>query len=682
MVTIDPVTTTDPAIATASSSTQAKPPSSLSYPSQKRKHDQMMFIAAQRYYKTKTGTATFNAKATESVPKKPETPEEPADVILWLEKNKIQWSNLSEPSELLFSETLDESVLQDLEEAAKEDAERADARPEPVNTTESTTVRTTTTVTAYQETEATVTDPKPPQVETHFSFEFERPTNRSANTTTSQAMLDLQRSYDQLSNEEKQGLFNIITPKTTGQNHNDTSLHVVPNISSLLNANSSFLQSNQTPSIPPFSFSYSAIQNKSSQGNNEQIDPLIEVMSQPRLTVFQALIKELGKIAIAATDALEAKTLAARKLHDPENSATPRSIRQNNFTLTTIQEFRDHKQFKQLQMKVAEHCEQHKQALAAAVKELAMHEITWLKILRVQKIIKPLKAIISSIVFRLEQLIDRPTLPALVKINTLNFFFFYWTLQMNIKQSSDNKNVNSYIEFFGLPFNDIAATAATILIDNSPQATADIIEKLNSPELEWDLTNQQMGRYVTTIVNDLDMILQKAVVSHVEYHKAIKKEKIVEAQTLAFVNKQRVTTATTLTNDTLAAVSNKISTATINEKDMRLRQQELETSMAKTQEILNSLLKEQQKNLRGGSSAQTPPQFKPKATEATAARSQPIPIIKHPKFQPPGPPKTTTAHWATPLLKPAFVPPTAPKAQELQQKNKAFSKKKKHFKRK
>jgi len=672
MVTIETINTTDSAQATAN------PPPDLSYPSQKRKHDQMKFIAAAKlhYKMTTSGPAPSNVNTTVQVPEVAEVLEEPAEMLLWLQQNK--WSLSDTGDDLLFAANLDESVLKDLEEAAKEDGEPTDDAPVTVNATATTATSDTTSVTAKQGTTATVTDPKPPRMESQIPFNFERPTNRSVNANASGAMIDFQRSYDLLSNEEKQGLFNMITPKTGNNGHNELTTPLVPKIPSLLNANSLFPQPPSLQPPPPPLFSYSAIQNTSFQGNNGNIDPLIEVMSQPRLTVFQALIKELGKIALAATDALETKTSAARKLHDPEINATPRSIRQNNFSLTTIKEFRDRIIYKDLQRKVAEHCEQHKQALAAIVKELAMHEITWLKILRFQQIITSMKLIISSIVFRIEQTIERPEFPAMVKINNLHFFLFYWMLQMNVKQSNDNQNVKSHIDFFGLPFNDIAATAATILIENSPQAVADVIEKLNSPELNWDLTNQQMGRYLTSIINDLDLIMQKAVVDHVNFHQAIKKEKIVEAQTLAFVNKQRVTTATVLTQNTLAAVSNKIATASINEQDMRLRQQELETNMAKTQATLNSLLKEQQKNSQGGSSAPTPNQFKPTATNATAARTQPHIVqhpsflINHPRFHPP------------PLHKPTMQPPAAHVAPPVQQeqKNKATFKKRKHFKKK
>ena len=151
--------------------------------------------------------------------------------------------------------------------------------------------------------------------------------------------------------------------------------------------------------------------------------------------------------------------------------------------------------------------EQYKVNLTATVKELATSEIMWLKILRIQKILPPIQKIIASLIFRFEQTTARPSFPDLVQPNTIQFFLFYWLMQHNnIKTTEGNPNTTSYTNFFGLPSNDIIATAATMLITNSPQAVADVIEKLNSPELNWDLTNQQMGRYLTSIINDLDLL--------------------------------------------------------------------------------------------------------------------------------------------------------------------------------
>jgi hypothetical protein len=88
-------------------------------------------------------------------------------------------------------------------------------------------------------------------------------------------------------------------------------------------------------------------------------------------------------------------------LQDPTNeNHVPRSIRNKNFTLTTIAEFQDHPKFKELQMKAADICAQYKANLTETVKELATNEIMWLKILRVQQILKPFQKIIVSLVMQ------------------------------------------------------------------------------------------------------------------------------------------------------------------------------------------------------------------------------------------------------------------------------------------
>ena len=49
------------------------------------------------------------------------------------------------------------------------------------------------------------------------------------------------------------------------------------------------------------------------------INPLLAIMSQPRLLVFTDFIKDLATAAILATEALESKASATKKVQDPTN---------------------------------------------------------------------------------------------------------------------------------------------------------------------------------------------------------------------------------------------------------------------------------------------------------------------------------------------------------------------------
>ena len=80
-------------------------------------------------------------------------------------------------------------------------------------------------------------------------------------------------------------------------------------------------------------------------------------------------------------------------------------------------------------MKAAGIGEQYKENLAATIRELATNEITWLKILRVQRIVQKLKPIIASLVFKLDHITIRPKLPELVTQDTIHFFVLYWLIQ-------------------------------------------------------------------------------------------------------------------------------------------------------------------------------------------------------------------------------------------------------------
>jgi len=80
-----------------------------------------------------------------------------------------------------------------------------------------------------------------------------------------------------------------------------------------------------------------------------------------------------------------------------------------------------------------------------------------------------------------------------------------------------NPNNTCYIAFLGLPSNDILPTAATILITNSPQAVANVIEHLNKPEMNWDTSNAHAGYSVNTDIVDLQEMFKAAVVDIVLY---------------------------------------------------------------------------------------------------------------------------------------------------------------------
>jgi len=441
--------------------------------------------------------------------------------------------------------------------------------------------------------------------------EMPPPSNRK--NPPSEAMINFQRSFRNLSEDEQRQLLKQVTPSTArASSSTETPANGISNISTINAVHSFFLQ---TPEIPLTHTLDQPVYYNNATYHSEAIfttDPLLALMSKPRHNVLKDLIKELANAALAATEALKLKMHAAQKLLDPSNDLAPRSIRNKNFTLTTIEEFKGHQEYKKLVMKAAGICAQWKENLTATVKELAMKEIAWLKILRVQRILKQLKPIIASLVFRLEKSIPRPTLPALVKANTLQFFLFYWLVQMNIKQIATKQTNKCYLASFDLPFNDIVAIAANFLIENSPQAIADVIENLNKATMEWDTTNQHTGYYVTLLAGELNEIITTAVFDHVTYHQSLKAAKEIEAETQAYVNKLRVKSTTELTNATLDKVTNQATNQSINEKDLRKRQDEVETTVAKATNLLHSIANsQQQKNSSGSSSAQRPNQLKP-----------------------------------------------------------------------
>ena len=456
----------------------------------------------------------------------------------------------------------------------------------------------------------------------------------------SEAVLNFQKSLTLLSEEEKQQYYaQVITP-STGRRTPATGT-IPPAFYTA--------QLHQTPFHQPVQQYTQASYTRSWDQN---YDPLHAIMSQQRLSVFTDFIKDLASAAIVATEVLESKMSAMNKMNDPANeNQVPRSIRNKNFTLTTITEFRDHPKFMELKMKAAEICEQYKANLTATVKELATSELTWLKILRIQKILPPIQKIIASLIFRLEQTTERPSFPDLVQPNTIYFFLFYWLIQHNIKTTKGNPNTTSYTDFFGLPANDIIATAATMLITNSPQAVANVIERLHSPDMDWDQSSEQTGYYVITIISDLAEIINAAVIENIKYQQSIKAAKLAEAQTLAFVNKLRTKTATELTNETLNKVAVQNQTDTINEQDLKRRQQELEETLKKTNELLRVVAKrteqqdkQQQKNLPGSSSAQRPSQLKPNAVKQLTTRPS-----GHPSWTPPVPKATIIPEAITKL---------------------------------
>ena len=461
-------------------------------------------------------------------------------------------------------------------------------------------------------------------------------TKQSTLDTPSEAVLNFQKSLTLLTEEEKQQVYaQVITP-STGRRTPATGLVTRPTAKN-------YFAPQQQVYPTPFLHQYQPVQQYTPApytfSTDQTYDPLLAVMSKPRLSVFQDFIKELATASIVATDVLENKMSATKKLQDPTNeNHVPRSIRNKNFTLTTIAEFQDHPKFNELQMKATNICAQYKANLAETVRELATNEIMWLKILRVQKILQPLQKIIASLVYRVEHTMARPTFPPIVQNNTIYFFVFYWMIQLNSHLAEESQATKSYVEFLDLPAIDILATAATILIKNSPQTVATVIENLNTPELNWDLSDVHQGYYVNTLLADLQEIFQAAIIDNISYQQTKKASKITEAQTLAFINKLRTKTATELTNETLNRVVNQSHTETITEKDLKRRQQELEDSLKQTKELLQTVAKRseyqdiKQKNLPGSSSAQRPSQLKPNEKYPQAKRAN-----GHPSWTPPAP---------------------------------------------
>jgi hypothetical protein len=437
----------------------------------------------------------------------------------------------------------------------------------------------------------------------------------------SEAVLNFQRSFTLLTEEEKQRMYaQVVTPSTGWR----TPATGIPTRESLPAAANYFVQPQPMHHVPFYNQSVQQYNQASYTSRIDQnVDPLQAIMSKPRLLVFKEFIKDLATAAIVATDVIESKTSATKKMQDPTNeNHIPRSIRNKNFTLTTIPQFQDHPRYKELKMKAADICAQYKANLTETVRELATCEITWLKILRVQQILQPIQQIIATLVFQTERTVARPSFPALVQANTIYFFIFYWLIQLNKKLVAANQSNTSYVDFLGLPSIDILATAATILITNSPQAVANVIECLNkqetdNTELDWDQSNAHAGYYVNTIVTDLQDIFNATVIDNSLYQQSLKTAKIAEAQTIAFANKLRTKTATELTNTTLnkVTVQNQMDSAT--EKDLQRRQQELEASLKTTRERLQVVAKrseqqeKEQKNSPGSSSAQRPSQLKP-----------------------------------------------------------------------
>ena len=463
------------------------------------------------------------------------------------------------------------------------------------------------------------------------------------NGAPSAAMLNIQRSLALLTDAERRTLLHQqIAPSTAGTSIQRSSMCAldVSEITEASTVHRFSMPELATPSFIPFELS--VYQNQATY-TTVDTDPLEAIMRQPRLSILQDLIKDLAASSLAATDVLENKTLATARLHDPLIETTPRSVRQKDFILTTIKEFQGHQIYKGLVMKIAGLGAQYRKSLTDTIKELATHEVTWLKLLRIQQIATALKPILASLIFRVETAIQRPNLPELVAPSTLHFFMFYWLMQLNVKLVNQKQTTKCFLTFFGLPFNDIVVTAANMLVENSPQAIADIVEKLNSKALDWDARNQHTGYYVNTILRDLHAIVSAAAIDHVAYQQAQKNAKLIEAKTIAFVNKMRVKNTTVLTQESLDRVATAEKTATANEKDYLQRQKELEATVAKQIEEFNAYVKsQQQKNLQGSSSAQWP-QHKQKATKI--GKHQWIPpqtTMKNTPAVPNSPPKTTT----------------------------------------
>ena len=415
-----------------------------------------------------------------------------------------------------------------------------------------------------------------------------------------------------------------------------------------------------------------------------QNDPLKHLMSSPRLKVFKDLIQDLATTAITTTRNICQKSISLNKLNDPDSESAPRSVRLN-FQLTTIQEFRDLPQYNELRIRANEQVELYKKNITAIIRELANHEVTWLKHLRLQHLLPKIKNIIAAITFRTEKTIPRPTLPLLVNKNNLNFFLFYWLLQANIDISNEMKQDSIYLTFFDLPFNDIINIAADLLITNTTQNKQNIIAQLNTTATEWDPSCSHTTRYLDDILNDLNTILIAAVFDNVAHNRKIYDDKLIEAETQAFINKIRTKDATSLTNDTLNKAFAKIHQTNTTQNEIQLQHSELKKQVTKQQEQIN-LMQKSQKNSHGGNSAQTP-KFKPKHTkyhrtyQQQRHQTQPT-TITHPKFRPKSPdlqtlPKTTQtiANSNHPIIThPKFQPRTTtiqhPKFTPPQQKEK------------
>ena len=339
--------------------------------------------------------------------------------------------------------------------------------------------------------------------------------------------------------EEKQRIYaQVVTPSTGWR----TPATGIPTRESLPAAANYFVQPQPMHHVPYYNQSVQQYNQASYTSRIDQnVDPLQDIMSKPRLLVFKEFIKDLATAAIV------------------------RSIRNKNFTLTTIPQFQDHPRYKELKMKAADICAQYKVNLTETVRELATCEITWLKILRVQQILQPIQKIIATLIFQTERTVERPAFPKLVQANTIQFFVFYWLMQLNINLVAKNQSSTNYIEFLGLPSIDILATAATILITGSPQAVANVIECLNKQEtenielknidLDWDQSNAHAGYYVNAIITDLQAIFNAAVIDNSMYQQSLKQAKKAEAQTIAFANKLKTKNATELTNATLNKVT-------------------------------------------------------------------------------------------------------------------------------
>jgi len=161
----------------------------------------------------------------------------------------------------------------------------------------------------------------------------------------------------------------------------------------------------------------------------------------------------------------------------------------------------------------------------------------------------------------------------------------------NCQTLSQKQTTKCFLRFLGLPFNDIVATAANILVEKSPQAITNIIANLNKKDLDWDASNQHTGYYINTILRDFHVIMETTVVDHIAYQQAQKNAKVIEAKILAFVNKVRVENTTALTQVMLDRVDTEIKQVTVNMRDLPQRQRELETTIAKQQEEFNTYIK-------------------------------------------------------------------------------------------